>query len=58
MVTSLNPLIGYEKAAAIAKKAFKTPGKTVRELCREEGILPENTLREALDPWRMTEPQE
>jgi fumarate hydratase, class II len=57
MVTSLNPLIGYEKAAAIAKKAFKT-GKTVRQLCREEGVLPENTLREALDPWRMTEPQE
>jgi fumarate hydratase, class II len=56
MVTSLNPLIGYEKAADIAKKAFKT-GKTVRELCREEGVLPENTLREALDPWRMTEPQ-
>jgi fumarate hydratase class II len=55
MVTSLNPLIGYEKAAALAKKAFKT-GKTIRELCREEGILPENTLRDALDPWSMTEP--
>jgi fumarate hydratase class II len=57
MVTSLNPLIGYEKAATLAKKAFQT-GKTIRELCREEGILPENTLREALDPWRMTEPRE
>jgi fumarate hydratase class II len=56
MVTSLNPLIGYEKAAALAKQAFKT-GKTIRELCREEGVLPESTLREALDPWRMTEPQ-
>jgi fumarate hydratase class II len=56
MVTSLNPLIGYEKAAEIAKKAFKS-GKPVREVCREEGILPDNTLREALDPWRMTEPQ-
>jgi fumarate hydratase class II len=55
MVTSLNPLIGYEKAADLAKQAFKT-GKTIRELCREEGILPENTLREALDPWSMTEP--
>lgn len=55
MVTSLNPLIGYEKAAALAKKAFQT-GKTIRELCREEGVLPESTLREALDPWRMTEP--
>jgi fumarate hydratase class II len=55
MVTSLNPHIGYEKAAALAKKAFQT-GKTIRELCREEGILPENTLRDALDPWSMTEP--
>jgi fumarate hydratase class II len=55
MVTSLNPLIGYEKSAALAKKAFKT-GKTIRELCREEGVLPETTLREALDPISMTEP--
>ncbi|MEZ6118945.1 MAG: class II fumarate hydratase [Pirellulaceae bacterium] len=57
MVTSLNPLIGYEKAAHLAKTAFKT-GKTIRELCREEGVLPDSTLTEALDPWRMTEPQE
>ncbi|ADB15473.1 fumarate lyase [Pirellula staleyi DSM 6068] len=57
MVTSLNPHIGYENAAAMAKKAFKT-GKTIRELCREDGVLPESTLREALDPWSMTEPHE
>jgi fumarate hydratase class II len=56
MVTSLNPHIGYEMAAKIAKKAFAT-GKTVREVCREEGVLPEATLREALDPWSMTEPK-
>ena len=56
MVTSLNPHIGYEMAAKIAKMAFAT-GKTVREVCREEGILPEATLREALDPWSMTEPK-
>jgi fumarate hydratase class II len=56
MVTSLNPLIGYEKAAALAKEAFAT-GKTIRQLCREQGILPDSTLNEALDPWRMTEPQ-
>ncbi len=55
MVTSLNPLIGYENAARLAKQAFAS-GKTIRELCREEGILPEDTLQEALDPWRMTEP--
>ncbi|NOX55828.1 MAG: class II fumarate hydratase [Planctomycetes bacterium] len=55
MVTSLNPLIGYEKAAELAKEAFKT-GKTIRELCREKQVLPEDQLNEALDPWRMTEP--
>jgi fumarate hydratase class II len=57
MVTSLNPLIGYEKAAALAKEAFRS-GKTIRELCREQGMLPDATLQQALDPWRMTEPQE
>src|SRR5579872_530933 len=35
MVTSLNPLIGYDVAAAIAKEAFKE-GKTVRQLCQEK----------------------
>jgi len=57
MVTSLNPLIGYEQAAKLAKEAFAS-GQTIRELCREKGILPEDTLSEALDPWKMTEPQE
>lgn len=55
MVTSLNPLIGYEKAAQLAKEAFAT-GKTIRELCLEKEILPEDTLQETLDPMRMTEP--
>ncbi len=56
MVTSLNPHIGYEKAAALAKQAFHS-GKTIRQLCIEEGILPDTTLKQALDPWSMTEPQ-
>ena len=55
MCTSLNPYIGYEKAAKLAKEAFKT-GKTIRELCLEQKILPEETLKEALDPMSMTEP--
>ena len=55
MVTGLNPYIGYERAAALAKEAFKT-GKTIRELCREHKVLPEDQLEKALDPWRMTEP--
>ncbi len=56
MVTSLNPHIGYSNAAALAKEAFKS-GKTIRELCEERGLLPKETLKQALDPWRMTEPQ-
>ncbi|MDA0836052.1 MAG: class II fumarate hydratase [Planctomycetota bacterium] len=55
MVTSLNPHIGYEKAAALAKEAFKS-GKTIRELCTEQNILPPETLVQALDPFSMTEP--
>ncbi len=57
MCTSLNPYIGYEKAAKLAKEAFQT-GKTIRELCVEQEILPAETLKEALDPMRMTEPHE
>ena len=56
MVTSLNPYIGYEKASKLAKQAF-AEGKTIRELCVDEEILPEDDLKEALDPMRMTEPQ-
>ncbi|TWU66303.1 class II fumarate hydratase [Crateriforma conspicua] len=56
MCTSLNPLIGYDKAAKLAKQAF-AEGRTIRELCQAEGILPETELTEALDPWKMTEPQ-
>ena len=56
MCTSLNPHIGYEKASKLAKEAFAT-GKTIRELCEEQEILPPDTLKEALDPWSMTEPQ-
>jgi len=55
MVTGLNPYIGYQQAAALAKEAFAT-GKTIRELCREKKILPDDQLEKALDPWRMTRP--
>jgi fumarate hydratase class II len=56
MVTSLAPKIGYEKAAAFAKQAFDS-GKTIRELCREQKVLPDKELDDALDPWKMTEPR-
>lgn len=56
MSTSLNPLIGYEMAAKITKEAFAEK-KTVRQVCLENDVLPEEQLKEALDPFRMTEPQ-
>jgi fumarate hydratase class II len=57
MVTGLNPHIGYDRAAALAKEAFQS-GKTIRELCREKDVLAEEHLNQALDPWRMTRPHE
>ena len=55
MVTSLAPKIGYDRAAEIAKESART-GKTVREICREQKVLPEAELNAALDPIAMTEP--
>jgi fumarate hydratase class II len=52
MATGLNPYIGYEKAAAIAKEAFKT-GKTVRDICNEKNVLKPDDLQKALDPLKM-----
>ncbi len=54
-ITALAPIIGYEKSAAMAKEALKT-GKTIRELCLEQQVLPVEELDQALDPRRMTEP--
>jgi len=61
VVTPLNRLIGYENAAAIAKRAVKE-GKTIREVVVEDGyvqrgVLTEAQLDEALDVLRMTRPQ-
>jgi len=55
MVTSLAPKIGYDRAAEIAKESAKT-GKTVREICLANKILPEDELNRILDPISMTEP--
>jgi len=48
--------IGYDATAEIAQEAWAT-GKTVREVCRERGVLDERTLAEVLDPRRMTGPE-
>jgi fumarate hydratase class II len=53
--TSLAPAIGYDKAAAISKEAFKT-GSTVREVALAWDVLPEAELNALLDARAMTEP--
>jgi len=53
MVTALNPRIGYDAAAAIAKESVKT-GKTVRQLCLEKNVLPPDELARLLNPRTMT----
>jgi len=53
MVTALNPRIGYDAAAAIARESVKT-GKTVRALCLEKKVLPPDELARLLEPRSMT----
>ena len=55
MVTSLAPIIGYDRASEIAKESAKT-GRTVREICIEQQVLPPDELAKALDPVEMTKP--
>ena len=54
VITSLNPHIGYDKGAEIAKEAFVT-GRNVREVAREKGVLSDEELDAALDIKKMTE---
>jgi len=56
MCTSLAPIVGYDKAAEIAKESLKS-GKTVRQVAKERKLLGEAELEKALDPRRMTSPQ-
>jgi len=56
IVTALNPYIGYERAAAIAKEALQT-GKTVREVTLEKGWVPADKLDSILDLAGMTQPR-
>ncbi len=56
MVTALNPVIGYDEAARVAKEAFET-GKTLREVILSRKLVSADKLDEALNPASMTEPQ-
>ena len=55
LATALNAHIGYQKASEVVKKALAEK-KTIPDVVREMGLLDEATLREALDPTKLTEP--
>ncbi|WP_297830503.1 class II fumarate hydratase [Thermomonas sp.] len=53
LVTALNPVIGYEKAAKIAKRAY-AEGRPVLDVALEDSGLSEKQLRVLLDPVKLT----
>lgn len=53
LVTALNPVIGYEKAAKIAKRAY-AENRPVLEVALEDSGLTEKQLRKLLDPAALT----
>ena len=55
LVTALNPLIGYDKAAEVAKKAH-TEGTTLREAALALGYLTAEEFDRAVRPEDMTHP--
>nr|WP_213653766.1 aspartate ammonia-lyase [Paenibacillus vini] len=55
IITAVNPHIGYEVAAQIAKEAIAS-GASIRELCLKYKVLTEEQLSLILDPYEMTHP--
>ncbi|SDD33431.1 aspartate ammonia-lyase [Paenibacillus sp. UNCCL117] len=55
VITALNPHLGYEVVARIAREAILT-GRSVRELCLLYNVLTEKELELILDPYEMTNP--
>jgi fumarate hydratase class II len=53
LITALNRAIGYEKGAAIAKKAY-AEGRSILDVAKEETDLPEDELKTLLDPHKLT----
>jgi fumarate hydratase class II len=53
LVTALNPVIGYEKGAAIDKKAY-AQGLPILEVARQNTDIPEQELKALLDPLELT----
>lgn len=56
LVTALNPYIGYDKAAQVAKKAFKE-NKTLKQACVELGFLTEEEFNKYVRPEEMIGPK-
>jgi fumarate hydratase, class II len=54
LVTALNPVIGYEKGAAIAKQAY-AQGRPIREVALENTTLSREELSKLLDPAELTQ---
>ncbi|GAB4353636.1 MAG: class II fumarate hydratase [Methylohalobius crimeensis] len=54
LVTALNPVVGYLKAAEIAKRAYRE-GRPIIEVAAEETDLPRDELERLLDPRHLTE---
>ena len=54
VATALNPRIGYDRAAEVAKEAARE-GMSVREVVLRRGLIPEEEIDEALDVRTMTE---
>ena len=53
MVTALNPVIGYQKATAIAKRAYKE-SRPVIDVAHEETGISVSRLKKLLDPSKLT----
>jgi fumarate hydratase class II len=53
LVTALNPVIGYEKGAAIAKQAY-AEGRPIRDVAAAETELTDEELDRLLDPLELT----
>jgi fumarate hydratase class II len=54
LVTALNPIIGYQNGAAVAKQSL-AENRSIKEIVLEKGLMNEADLDKALDAGKMTE---
>ena len=53
LVTALNPIVGYDKGAKVAKQAY-AQSRSVKEVAAELTDLTDDQLQEHLDPVKLT----